>query len=98
MAYPTKPTVARPEWATDVAAIITEPPLTKKESGWEYLPSTTKGEKPVMDYENWFKNSTYTWVLWAESALDDHETRLVTIESDSGIPPILKIKLFSGLF
>jgi len=76
MAYPTKPTVSKPEWATDVGAIKTEPSAPRKQTGWGYIPGTLKGEKPIMDYINWNTFVTGVWITWAENALDDIDARI----------------------
>lgn len=53
-----KPTEV-PRWATDGAALITEPSSGKKDIGWI--------EEPVpADWWNWIWNRTYLWILWLQ--------------------------------
>lgn len=83
MAYPSKPAENLPRWATDVSAETLEPPTGKKDTGWilETVNGQQRGERPNMRYENWTKWATYLWLQWAESALDDHESRITANES-----------------
>jgi hypothetical protein len=66
----TKPTVNIPEWATNAGAIKVEPSSGKKATGWEYLPATTKGERPVMDYWNWNGYSVGVWITYLDAAIE----------------------------
>jgi hypothetical protein len=93
MTLPSKPTVSKPEWATDAGAIKLEPPTVKKETGWELVPSTTKGEKPILNYTNWNNFVTGEWVAWLESAADQLDSDVTALtgvvatkEDDLGNP------------
>lgn len=60
----TKP-ITYPRWATTLELDATsgqynrvEPSEGQKDSGW------TRGGTPPRQYENWYKNLNYDWVLW----------------------------------
>lgn len=61
-----KPSINLPKWATNppVASAVEEPPEGKKESGYIYAIIPTKGEKPIINYDNWLSLSTYEWIKW----------------------------------
>ena len=49
-----------PMWATDAASLKVQPPENKKEIGWG-LSGNTKGERPPLEYFNWFWNICGSW-------------------------------------
>lgn len=53
-----------PEWATDGGAVVTEPSLGKKQSGW------LSPEKPSDGVWNWLHNKTYEWLDWLDTNTD----------------------------
>lgn len=55
-----------PEWATDPAADVTEPPAGKKAAGW------VEGEKPPAQWFNWFFLLVYRWLAFLQDYSANH--------------------------
>lgn len=53
-----------PEWASDPAALIEVPTTGKQEQGWTTSTNTPAGvgEKPPLQYFNWYQNLVYQWI------------------------------------
>ena len=62
MSVTAKPS-AKPEWATDGGALVTEPPSPKKAQGWIV-------EKPPVRYWNWLLKFQYLWIDYLENMTD----------------------------
>src|SRR6056297_719499 len=85
-----KPSINLPRWADtspDAGAVV-EPPSSKKDTGYQFVVATTKGEKPIMNYDNWLLLSTYSWLKWLSenlnlSTLVSNSTTVTALPNDT---------------
>lgn len=65
-----------PVWATDQQALIVTPPLAKQQQGWTTDTNTPQGqgEKPPLQYFNWYQNLVYQWIQFLSQAVGNLPT------------------------
>lgn len=77
MAKPTKST----EWATDGAALKTDPDAGQVSYGWSTSDNTINGVpvKPNLQQQNGWQNAVYQWIDWMDGQLPDNELTIVDL-------------------
>lgn len=65
-------------WATDGAALKTDPGIAKQAEGWAV-------EIPPVQYENWFKNLVGQWVTYFDTQIDSLLAIQLTFDAIVGI-------------
>lgn len=65
-----------PVWATDPEALIVTPSTAKQQQGWTTGTNTPQGqgEKPPLQFFNWYQNLVYQWIQYLSTAVGNLPT------------------------